>query len=384
MPWEVGKMLLQVQWVPRDAGEPVLNAETVEEEEELSDNDDSYFTDPSNTSGRHPASRPADGQGYILRRSVLEEGMRPEYIIPIGSADGVWGMIKCIGRFRGEGWLALWKGLLTSFVTDVLSSNIQPLLLNVLQSIFLPSLSPFQQPPLILPVASHLLTGFILSPLDLVRTRLVIQSFSPRHRTYTGPLDAFTQILQHEGGIRGMYLHPHLLIPTLLDNTLRPLVSLALPGLVTSYLGTRITEDTNPITWAFAELIGSCVGLLITLPFETVRRRLQAQTRGSAKPIKSCVELRPAPYNGVVDAIWHILTEERSDLPVGRMKGGRRVSSKGKENDRSDEIGTGRWIGSTGIAQLYRGFGMRLGASGIVFLLGVLTGGEDRDGWAEL
>jgi fusion and transport protein UGO1 len=22
MPWEVGKMLLQVQWVPRDAGEP--------------------------------------------------------------------------------------------------------------------------------------------------------------------------------------------------------------------------------------------------------------------------------------------------------------------------------------------------------------------------
>jgi fusion and transport protein UGO1 len=22
MPWEVGKLLLQVQWVPRDAGEP--------------------------------------------------------------------------------------------------------------------------------------------------------------------------------------------------------------------------------------------------------------------------------------------------------------------------------------------------------------------------
>jgi fusion and transport protein UGO1 len=24
MPWEVGKLLLQVQWVPRDAGEPEL------------------------------------------------------------------------------------------------------------------------------------------------------------------------------------------------------------------------------------------------------------------------------------------------------------------------------------------------------------------------
>ena len=33
MPWEVGKMLLQVQWVPRDAGEPEpLNSEVVEDD----------------------------------------------------------------------------------------------------------------------------------------------------------------------------------------------------------------------------------------------------------------------------------------------------------------------------------------------------------------
>jgi hypothetical protein len=43
---------------------------------------------------------------------VLEEGTRPEYIIPVGSADGVWGMMKRVGRFRSEGWLALWKGAL--------------------------------------------------------------------------------------------------------------------------------------------------------------------------------------------------------------------------------------------------------------------------------
>jgi|ERR1700722_4732832 len=34
MPWEVGKMLLQVQWVPRDGSEPESTAEVVEEEEE--------------------------------------------------------------------------------------------------------------------------------------------------------------------------------------------------------------------------------------------------------------------------------------------------------------------------------------------------------------
>ncbi len=42
----------------------------------------------------------------------MEEGTRPEYIIPVGSTNGVWSMIKRVGRFRCEGWLALWKGAL--------------------------------------------------------------------------------------------------------------------------------------------------------------------------------------------------------------------------------------------------------------------------------
>lgn len=76
-----------------------------------SNDNDSYFHDPNSipTSRHHHAAR-TDEQGYVIRRSVLEEGTRPEYIIPVGSADGVWGMIKRIGRFRGEGYLALWKG----------------------------------------------------------------------------------------------------------------------------------------------------------------------------------------------------------------------------------------------------------------------------------
>jgi fusion and transport protein UGO1 len=33
-PWEVGKLLLQVQWVPRDAGDPQPEVEYIEEEHE--------------------------------------------------------------------------------------------------------------------------------------------------------------------------------------------------------------------------------------------------------------------------------------------------------------------------------------------------------------
>ncbi|KAF7320047.1 hypothetical protein MKEN_00788900 [Mycena kentingensis (nom. inval.)] len=393
MPWEVAKLLLQVQWVPRDAGEEDPSDTADDEEDamsESSNDNDSYFADPNATpTVGCSALRPTDEQGYIIRRSVLEEGTRPEYIIPVGSANGVWGMMKRVGRFRGEGWLALWKGLLTSCISDVLSSTFQPFLRSMLASMLLPRSAVFQRPPLFIPVLSHLITGFVLSPLDLIRTRLIVQSFSARHLTYTGPLDALSRILREEGGLKGIYLHPHLLIPTLIDSTLPSFVSFVLPGLLASYMGVQISEDTHPIAWGFTELAASCLGLLITLPFETVRRRLQIQVRGSAKPIKGCVELRPAPYNGVVDAFWHILTEERSDLPITAPKRRRRMS-KGKERagtaseekaERTEDRG---WMRSTGIGQLYRGLGMRLGASVIMFGLALFSGDEADGGWAEL
>ncbi|KAF4572608.1 hypothetical protein EYR36_007116 [Pleurotus pulmonarius] len=402
MPWEVGKMLLQVQWVPRNVDEPEEEVEQVAEDDDnfsdSSHDDEAYFADPSNPSRRVPP-RPADEQGYIIRHSILEEGTRPEYIIPVGSANGVWEMIKCLGRFRAEGWFALWKGLLTSCISDVISTTMQPIIHNVLLSVFHSSLgsSSFDQPPLLLPLASHVITGFILSPLDLIRTRLIVQSFLPRYRSYSGPVDALSQILRDEGGLSGIYLHPHLLIPTLLDNTLRPLVSAILPQLILSSSNTRlISPSSNPIAFNALEMAAGCAGLLITLPFETVRRRLQVQARGNAKPIKGCVELRPVPYNGVVDTFWHILTEERSDLPVRRMTRRREGKGKGRAEsgtsgaDKDSEINAnqtdeGGWLRHTGVGQLYRGFGMRLGASAIVFVLAFFTAGEDVDGgWAEL
>ncbi|EKM83485.1 hypothetical protein AGABI1DRAFT_110137 [Agaricus bisporus var. burnettii JB137-S8] len=392
-PWEVGRLLLQVQWVPRDAGEPEAEDDYIVEEQEeplsdSSDNDDTYFADPhtTGTAKRYPAPRPTDEQGYVIRRSVLEEGTRPEYIIPVGSVDGVWNMIKRVGRFRFEGWLALWKGLLTSTIAEMLSTSIQPSINQFLQSLFLPSMSPFHQPPVFLPIASHVLTGILISPLDLVRTRLIVQSFATRHRVYSGPIDALQKILRDEGGLKGIYLHPNLLIPTLLDSTIRPIVYFALPTIIASYFGTaHITEESHPLAWGCTELAASCIGLLVTLPIETIRRRLQVQVRGTAEPIKGCVELRPAPYNGVVDAFWHILTEERSDLPITPRRARRRNSKKdGQEEEKEDDEAESMWK-HTGIGQLYRGLGTRLGASAIYFVLHLLLSREETDaGWVEI
>lgn len=54
----------------------------------------------------------------------MEEGTRPEYIIPVSSSDGVWGMVKRVGRFNAEGWLALFKGEQSTLPTATLDHDV--------------------------------------------------------------------------------------------------------------------------------------------------------------------------------------------------------------------------------------------------------------------
>lgn len=266
--------------------------------------------------------------------------------------------------------------------------NIQPLIDHVLTSFFAPSARGFYKPPLWLPIMSHVITGFVLSPLDLVRTRLVAQSSMPRYKSYTGPFHALSEIISHEGGLKGVYFHPHLFIPTVLDTGLRAFTLVVLPSLIAPHLGfgPHVAIDSHPIAWSLAEVFAGCLGLLITLPIETIRRRLQVQTRGTAQPLRTCVETRPVPYNGVVDVSWHILTEERSDLPIKRLRRQHKNEQAGNGAESEDIEGENdSWLRHTGIGQFYRGFGIRLAANAVVFLMGALGGGENVDGgWAEL
>lgn len=184
-----------------------------------------------------------------------------------------------------------------------------------------------------------------------------------------------------------MYLHPQLLYPTILDYTIRPLAELTFPGLIARSLGAHVNEHTHPFVWNLTQFVGCSSALLVTLPIETVRRRLQVQTRGSAAPLKACVELRRLPYHGVVAAAYNILKEERSDLPARTLKRKGCAGAARKETGelQLDVEETGGWMSQTGLGQLYRGIGMRLSASAIVFLLQIFMGPSDIDsGWTEM
>ena len=221
-------------------------------------------------------------------------------------------------------------------------------------------------------------TGFILSPLDLLRTRQIVH---PRATCPSG-FTHLAQIIREEGGLKAVYLDSRFLFPTLLDHSVRPLIALALPGLIQRHLGLR-DAASNPLTFPLAEFAGACAGLLVTLPIETIRRRLQVQSRSGSGKVETCVRVRPWPYVGVVDALWRILSEERSAPPRRR----RRIKGKGRLRERETEFIPGEgeegWFASTGVEQLFRGFGMGVGALVLVLVIALTTGGEN-EGWAEL
>ncbi|KAI3622048.1 hypothetical protein WG66_015640 [Moniliophthora roreri] len=382
MPWEVARTLLQVQYLPKDNAEDVIEEESDDSSSE-DDADDSYFADPDAT----PTLPTPPSPPRLKEKDKLPQTspILPPTLSPLA-------LLRNLSIHPNEGYSSLFKALLTSTIADSFSAFLQPTIHNLLSAIFLQS--PHSS-DLVLPITSHLLTGLILSPLDVVRTRLIVQSASPppkhsssEYEHYTGPLDALTRIPPSHS-----FTRTHLLIPTLLEHSLRPLLALTLPSLIASTFHLHPYGPHDTIIWGLVELASSCVGLLVTLPIETIRKRLQVQGDEGGKQLYTCVPTRPRPYVGVVDCLYRIIKEEQGYLSPPLLPPSKRSRSMSRSMSRTMSSSSHvqieqreSWLNTTGVPQLYRGLKMRLIASVIVFVLGVVAGpeGEKDVGWAEL
>ena len=243
--------------------------------------------------------------------------------------------------------------------------------------------SPHPTIPLIVGVASHVATGLFMSPLDLVRTRLIVQSAQPRHRKYKGPIHALRTIADEEGGLGAMFLHANLLLPTVFDCACRGLVHIGVPLLIERAL--RIPAAEQPVAYALAEFLFNTAALLVLLPIETVRRRLQVQSRARVQarsPFRACVEIRPSPYAGIVETFYRIWTEETSSVPRHLVAPRHRHRGEGVTEEVSASAAS---ASASGFRQLYRGFGVGVASNAIVFILSLVTSGDERiSGWAEM
>lgn len=231
-------------------------------------------------------------------------------------------------------------------------------------------------------VVSHLVIGLLLSPLEIIRTRLVVQSSSPLCSKYNGPVHALRTMFHEEGGLKGVYFHSNNLFPTLLYHIITPLLSCSTPLIIARLF--HIFPADSPILYGAAELALSTLGLVVMLPIETIRKRLQSQVQGD---FKSAVALRPAPYRGFFDALYKIMKEEgtrnkRSVEKKARKQ--KRLADSSSESDSDSDLfpAKARPAGTPsawGIRGLYRGFSMQLMANVMVFVFHTINGIEGKE-----
>ncbi|KAG0307453.1 hypothetical protein BGZ98_000243 [Dissophora globulifera] len=440
-PFEVGQTLLQVQYLPNDDGfngdEYDLAEQARREEEErrareeaaekeyyertgiLSSNSGNYYSNQYDgagasregysstrsrfnqdqyrreyeTSSTQITSGTATASGYVFRKSVYDAETRPSYQVP-PIEGGVWKSISDLSKHPTEGWMSLWKGQLTNWVYEMLYLLAQPTLEATLNDTFdlyddtIPLVHlDHVGPNIATMMTSHLVVGFILSPLELVRTRLIVQTANPLQRKYSGTINCITTIIQEEG-VSALWGGVNL-FPTLVYHTLAPLLSNSIPLIIDRVF--KLSAADSPVLYSLAELGLNTIELLIRLPIETVRKRLQLQIQRTggqhssaatqSKKYHTVVETRRRHYVGMVDCVYRIIKEEG-----GHHKRESRTTTVKDADGRVRQVTTTvtqrPWYSAWGVRGLYTGLGMHLTTNLALFAVGAVTNLQDEgDDW---
>ncbi|KAJ3197027.1 hypothetical protein HK101_006490, partial [Irineochytrium annulatum] len=222
----------------------------------------------------------ADVSGYLVRTGKgADDATKPPYeisVLGLSSIESMAAIVSC----EDEGLLSLWKGYHTNWMLDMGNMLIQPSIEGFMNDCFdiIDDAIPLVHLHNALPtlgtlVASHALTGILLSPLELVRTRLIAQTSNPFHRKYYGTFDCLHKIIREEGPL-ALY-SPRLLVPTILHHTLQPLFRHGTALIIDRYLA--ISPDTAPLVHQLIEFALNVVEIAVLMPIETSRRRMEAQ-----------------------------------------------------------------------------------------------------------
>ncbi|KAJ2783129.1 hypothetical protein H4R18_001877 [Coemansia javaensis] len=405
-PLSLAQTLLQVQCLPAAVRADELQ-ERPDEDDETPDPDDPAYYEylrarhsgggGSGSGGVEPyrpgARATVDHRGYVVRSGV--GAARPGFQLA-ALPPGKLAVLQRLAQHPTEGVLSLFKGAFAQWAYDMLHLLLQPTLEGLLnEALGLYDSAPAatyidaSAPSALTLVVSSVAVGWLLSPLELVRTRLAVQSASPIHRKYRGVAHALRTIAREEGGLAALYLSPFHLVPTLvkhaLDSVFRNMGSFAIDRVA------AIDPYDHPAAFAVAGLLWKTVSAVVMLPIDTVRTRLQAQPRYTARAayapatattttksgkgddadrfreFRTCVPVSPVPYTGMVNCAWRIISEEGESLAAMQRRR-QAAPAPGPATE-----GVARYYGLRG---LYPGLTLQLAANVAIFGLGLLGSDE--------
>ncbi|KAI9793437.1 MAG: mitochondrial fusion and transport protein ugo1 [Peltula sp. TS41687] len=341
-----------------------------------------YFTSTRPSAVHRPSSTARHRHTTTTDETPPPTPSSSPYKLELRRPDSLLEVISQLWAKEG-GW-GVWKGSNASFLHTVLLKTIESWTRSLLAALFNisdaglltrlgvggVSVADSSQPlaSLAIAVVSAGFAGVLLSPLDTIRTRLILTPVTKRPRSILPTLSALPS-----------YTCPSTLLPiTLLHSTLPTLLSTSTPLLLRTYLA--IDPRLTPTTYSLLSFLSSAIELFLRLPLETVLRRGQADfallsfsstTRKShsqphsARTDTTIVEI--GPFRGLFRTVWTLLREGQDGDAEGRRR--RHTGGRGDHH---------AIAGPPGIHGLWRGW--RVGMWGLVGMWGATALGNGAGG----
>lgn len=301
------------------------------------------------------------------RNSHSRQDPAASNLLPLKRPDSVSHALSAL--YNTSGAVGLWRATNCTFLYTILLRTTDSFLRSLLLAVFglpdlngpdvslIPSLgtgtsgldlSDSASPLTSLAVISlaSCLSGLLLAPLDLIRTRLILTPTSHHPRGVLSNLKRLPSLL----------CPSTLWLPTALHHTLPTLLSTSIPQTLRRTF--RITPELAPSLWSLCSFGTSLAELFLRLPLETILRRAQVQQLRQTTPELPLI-VEPAPYLGIGGTVYSIMFSE-GETRTKDAKGMLRVR-KGQ-----------------GVPGLVRGW--RIGFWGLVGVWGAGAMGPGREG----
>ncbi|KAH9831120.1 mitochondrial fusion and transport protein ugo1-like, partial [Teratosphaeria destructans] len=398
-PFDVAKVLLQVspppstataaaatpqrRRSPRPQYEGEESADETDETGDESDDIPDYFSATAPRS-RSPRKRRRTPPSQELSPTPTPKSRRPpadpeqEHRLRLKTLDSITQAIAAL--YNTSGAVGLWRATNCTFLYNTLNRTTDSFLRSLLLALLgLPDItgpdanglasafsvpgamglsgldlsdSPHPLSSLIIVGLSSLLSGLLLAPLDLVRTRLIIAPTSHPPRG----------LFQNLRRLPSLLAPSTLFLPTALAHMIPQIFSAATPLILRKQL--RISPETSPGTWSLLAFCTCLTDLFLRLPLETVVRRAQVAVLKKQDPLMPTI-VEVAPYSGVAGTVYGILYGE------------------GETRSKDPRTGMARVRRGQGVQGLVRGW--RVGFWGLVGVwgAGALGPGEGKGGRGE-
>ncbi|KAJ3219874.1 hypothetical protein HK099_004554 [Clydaea vesicula] len=319
-PYIVASTLLQVQFSP--STQYLNKFRKISETTDYSNVNDSNDTDTVSES-ESDFEMVQDLSGYLLSNSLKQN--QPFQLPPL--PNSVTEVMVTISKNKVEGFTALWKCQFVEWFLDMSNYLVNPTveasiaeLLDINDDV-IPLADLDTDRALInltARVTGSIITGLLLSPLDIVKTRLIVQTSHPIHKTYKSTLDCFSKVVFSEDTTRTIF-------PTILYHSVANLMYHSKYLVISKIL----PLTTSPILLALSQFTFDILNLVVTFPLDTVRKRLYAQyfdIYKGANQMETCVLINPIPYAGFFNCFSRIVIEEGGDIigKNGKVKEKRR------------------------------------------------------------